>query len=61
MKTTFKGRWNVSGSNVCFIKIHTKPSSNTLLGLVRIFMKQTLLPDTFQHPLKVVVIGHWPH
>ena len=28
--------------NVCFIKIRTKYSSNTLLSLVRIFMKQTL-------------------
>ena len=30
--------------NVCFIKIRSKLSSNTLLSLLRIFMKQTLLP-----------------
>ena len=29
-------------TNVCFIKIHTKHSSNALLSLVQIFMKQTL-------------------
>ena len=29
--------------NVCFIKIRTKNSSNTLLSLVRFFMKQTLV------------------
>ena len=29
-------------NNVCFIKIRSKHSSNTLLSLLRIFMKQTL-------------------
>jgi hypothetical protein len=28
--------------NVCFIKIRSKHSSNTLLSLLRMFMKQTL-------------------
>ena len=32
----------VLGANVCFIKNRTKHSSNTLLKLVRIFIKQTL-------------------
>ena len=31
--------------NVCFIKIQTKHSSNTLLSLVRIFMKLTLFEN----------------
>ena len=30
-------------SNVCFIKIRSKRNSNTLLSLLLIFMKQTLL------------------
>ena len=29
--------------NVCFIKIRSKNSSNTLMSLLRIFMKQTLI------------------
>ena len=33
----------ISQFNVCFIKIRTKHSSNTLLSLVRIFMKQKLV------------------
>ena len=32
-----------SQNNVCFIKIRSKHSSNTLLSLLRIFMKQTLV------------------
>ena len=32
-------------NNVCFIKIHSKHSSNTLVSLLRIFMKHTLLKD----------------
>ena len=37
-------------SNVCFIKIRSKYSSNTLLSLLPIFMKQTLQRgvDTYQ-------------
>ena len=57
MTTTFKGRWNVSGSNVCFIKIRTKLSSVLLLCLVRIFLKQTypLLISTgfLKYPLEL--------
>ena len=30
-------------NNVCYIKIHSKHSNNTLLSLLRSFMKQTLL------------------
>ena len=37
MTTTFKGRWNVSGSNDRFIKIRTKLSSVLMLCLVRFF------------------------
>ena len=33
-------------SNVCFIKIRSKHSSNTLVSLLRIFMKQTLVTRT---------------
>ena len=33
----------VTMTNVCFIKICTKHSINTLLSLVQIFMKQKLL------------------
>ena len=29
-------------NNVCFIKNHSKQNSNTLLNLLRIFVKQTL-------------------
>ena len=38
--------------NVCFIKIRNKHSSNTLMSLLRIFMKQTLLGLlSTHHPL----------
>ena len=33
------------GNNVCFIKNHTKHSYNSLLYLLRIFMKQTLASE----------------
>ena len=35
-------------ANVCFIKIRSKHSSNTLLSLLRIFMKQTLIANPLQ-------------
>ena len=34
--------WIVPYDNVCFIKIRSKHSSNTLVSLLRIFLKQTL-------------------
>ena len=34
-------------TNVCFIKIRSKHSNNTLLSLLRIFMKQTLGQNHF--------------
>ena len=33
-------------TNICFIKIRSKHNSNTLLNLLRIFMKQTLCLQT---------------
>ena len=40
-------------SNVCFIKIRSKHSSNTLVSLLRIFMKQTL-----SMYLQLILLGH---
>ena len=34
--------YTIISNNVCFIKIRSKNSSNTLVSLLQIFMKQTL-------------------
>ena len=40
--------------NVCFTKIRSEHSNNTLLSLLRIFMKQTL-PDKFTYQIYQMV------
>ena len=42
---------NLKSFNVCFIKIRSKHNSNTLLSLLRIFMKQALYEIVFESPI----------